>query len=280
MVSTEPSFEGCGDMNWAVGASTDATDVPPGPYSDSGSSPLRSQGEPTTLPKAVIAAVTHGWSIIPVDKNKRPHLPTWKQYQQQAPDLDQVQAWHDRYHPAGWAVITGANSGIFILDFDGEQGQATLRRLGLDPHVRTGSGGSHVYLEYPGQHVPTLNSKTKKALNEHYPGLDVRGDGGYAVFWGRNTAGEYEWLRALIPERLVILPAQLRALLGLNGPAEPDPDNSTGRGPGAAQAHVPADILVERGSSGHTWKAEITPASGWRVNCGITAIPASKLSRS
>ncbi len=153
--------------------------------------------------------------------DKRPLLPTWKQYQKQAPDLAQVQVWHDQYHPAAWAVITGEVSGLVILDGDGEQGRKTRERLHLQPHVRTGSGGSHVYFQYPGQHVPTLNSKTKKALNERYPGLDIRGDGGYAVFCGRNIQGEYKQLREFVLERLDILPADLREMLGLATTANP-----------------------------------------------------------
>jgi hypothetical protein len=103
-------------------------------------------------------------------------------------------------NPPCWAVITGELSGLVILDFDGERGNATMRKLGLDPHVHTGSGGHHVYFKHPGRPVPTVNSKTKRELDARFPGMDFRGDGGYAVFWGVNEKGPYEWLRDPVPD--------------------------------------------------------------------------------
>ena len=70
-------------------------------------------------------------------------------------------------------------------------GRTTMERLGLSPHVRTGSGGYHVYAKHPGWHVPTLNGKAKKILSERWPGLDVKGDGGYTIFTGSTEKGGY-----------------------------------------------------------------------------------------
>src|SRR5205807_3368381 len=67
----------------------------------------------------------------------------------------------------------------------------------------------------------TLNSKSKKELGERWPGLDIRGDGGYAVFCGKNTEGQYEWLRPLGElDSLDILPTDLRSFLSLLNPPE------------------------------------------------------------
>ena len=56
-------------------------------------------------------------------------------------------------------LITGALSGVIVLDFDGNEGTKVLHQLGLAPHVRTGSGGYHVYFAHPGWPVKTLNGE-------------------------------------------------------------------------------------------------------------------------
>src|SRR5215471_1144171 len=72
-----------------------------------------------------------------------------------------------------------------------------MRKYGIQPHVCTGSGGAHEYVAHPGFRVPTLSSKTKLILGQRFPGTDLRGDGGFAVFCGRNTSGPYKRLRSL-----------------------------------------------------------------------------------
>jgi hypothetical protein len=157
---------------------------------------------------------------LPVGADKRPLFP-WKEYQTHKPDLDRVNHWAHLEGIAGWAVITGAASGIVILDFDGDSGANTMRKLQLSPHVRTGSGGFHVRFKYPGWRVPTVNSRSKRELGELYPNLDIRADGGYAVFCGRNQSGEYERLRPLDAyESIERLPLGVRRALGLVSPVE------------------------------------------------------------
>ncbi len=159
-----------------------------------------------------------GWSVIPVRKDKRPFLSEWKPYQTVQPDEAALTQWQQQYKPPAWAVVTGAISGIVVLDFDGEKGAETMRSLGLDPHVRTPSGGFHVYFQHPGFEVKTLNGKSKAELGRRFPGLDIRGDGGYAVFCGRNSAGRYEWLREPVADPVSIVPAEVRGFLHLDTP--------------------------------------------------------------
>jgi hypothetical protein len=102
---------------------------------------------------------------------------------------------------------------VIVLDFDGAQGNKTLRTLGFSPHVKTGSGGHHVYIEHPGFRVATVSGETKRELARLYPGMDIRGDGGYAVFAGVNETGKYAWLRQPNPELFESLPFNLQALL-------------------------------------------------------------------
>jgi len=73
----------------------------------------------------------------------------------------------------GYAVVTGVESGIFVLDIDvkaGVDGYAQLEQLGPVPEtltVRTGTGGAHFYFKHPGFQV--RNRKPASAI-------DVKGD--------------------------------------------------------------------------------------------------------
>src|SRR5262249_13574347 len=140
-----------------------------------------------------------GYSLIPCGRNKKPLVKQWKPHQSRRPTGEDLEAWTKELHAPCWAVVTGAISGVVVLDFDGKQGAETLKRLGLAPHVRTGSGGSHVYFQHSGWRVPTVNAKSKRELGRRYPGLDIRADGGYAVCLGRNAKGEYRWLGPVEP---------------------------------------------------------------------------------
>jgi hypothetical protein len=175
------------------------------------------QRDETAVPAAVRKAVDRGWSVIPVRQDKTPLLSGWKRYQTKRATLEEIEQWQAEFSPDAWAVVTGEVSGVIVLDFDGEAGRKTLKKLALDPHVRTGSGGFHAYFEHPGWRVSTLNGKAKRELGGGYPGVDVRADGGYAVFWGRNSSGPYQRLRQRSPDNLDLLPKELRRFLGLNG---------------------------------------------------------------
>jgi hypothetical protein len=152
------------------------------------------------LPIEVSQAIERGWSVLPCRTNKIPLVRSWKEYQRRRPSLQEVAGWFENLKPPAWAVITGAVSGLVVLDFDGAPGAETMKRLGLDPHCQTPSSGFHVYLTYPGHRVATVNSKIKRQLAQDYPGLDIRGDGGYAIFHGRNEIGYYRSLRRPKPD--------------------------------------------------------------------------------
>ena len=174
---------------------------------------------------ALEALERFGWSVFPLDQGKSPPAlgglrpdgtPTrlaWRAYQNQRVSKDTLLAWAQRFAPAAWAVITGACSGIIVLDFDDGEGARLLKHLGLSPHVRTGSGGYHVYFAHPGWPVKTFYGKA--ALGQRWAGLDIRADGGYAAFCGRDARGNYVWLREPVLEPLDRLPADMRRFVGL-----------------------------------------------------------------
>ena len=142
---------------------------------------------------------------------KAPCVP-WKMFQEQLPTTDQLRQWGCKFKPARWGLVTGKLAGVVVVDFDGDQGRALMQKWAIKPHVRTGSGGFHWYLGHPGWYVPTLNAKTGKQ-SWRWPGVDIRGDGGFAVLLGRNSNGEYEQLRELVPEPFEVLPSEVRTFL-------------------------------------------------------------------
>lgn len=200
---------------------------------------------PQAISVLLARALEQGWSIIPTGPDKKPLIKTWKPYQSERPTPKEISEW-SKLKPAGWAVVTGALSRIIVLDFDGEAGARTIRELRLQPHRRTGSGGFHVDFIHPGWPVATLNHKSKASLGQHWPGLDIRADGGYAVFAGRNKKGEYVWLRnGAPPDPLDILPADLRDFLGLLR-APTTKANSNRVGNQRTSDHVELDLLINR----------------------------------
>jgi hypothetical protein len=93
--------------------------------------------------------------------------------------LATVAEWWGSFPRANVGIRTGAQSGLVVIDVDGQPGRLALHGL-VASHgrfhgwwVRTG-GGWHAYLAHPGTPVP--NSAGRLGL-----GLDVRGDGGYVV---------------------------------------------------------------------------------------------------
>jgi len=100
---------------------------------------------------------------------------------------------------------------MIVLDFDGAEGVATMNVLGLLPHVQTPSGGYHVYVKHPGRPIATWNRKMRRGVR--VPGLDVRGDGGYAVFHGETGTGGYMAAGTHVPYAFDELPRWLREVL-------------------------------------------------------------------
>ena len=91
-----------------------------------------------------------------------------------------VNAWWDRVPELNIGIATGAASGFFVLDVDGDNGEASLQKLEheLGPLPQTVEAitgkGRHCYFKI-GEHA------VKNSAGQVAPGLDIRGDGGYVV---------------------------------------------------------------------------------------------------
>jgi len=165
---------------------------------------------------AIRLLVERGFPMIPSNGTEKSPCVAWKVFQTRLPTVEQLSVWAKKFRPERWGLVTGRLSRRVVVDFDGEQGREWMRKWGIKPHLRTGSGGYHWHLIHPGWRVPTLNAKSAKA-SWPWPGVDIRGDGGFALVLGCNSNGPYVQLRELDPESFEVLPAEVRTFLQKHG---------------------------------------------------------------
>ena len=181
--------------------------------------------------QAIRFLVDRRWPMLPSNGSQKKPCVGWKQFQEQLPTVEQLRGWEREFRPARWGLVTGELAGIVVVDFDGDKGRELMQKWSIDPHLLSGSGGFHCYVQHPGWRVPTLNAKSGK-VSWPWLGLDIRGDGGFAVLLGRNSNGPYVQLRDLVPEPFDVLPEEVRTLLRDRGGQEdapPKPPESTHR---------------------------------------------------
>ena len=169
----------------------------------------------------------YGWSLIPMrPRDKRPMI-KWQAYQQRRADAEEIRGWFRRWPDANIGIVTGAVSGLVVLDIDPRHGgEESLRRWQaehgpLPPGIeaRTGGGGRHIYFSHPGG---VIHNRAGLAR-----GIDLRGDGGCIVAPPSvHASGDaYRWITGHEPghAKLAELPGWLLALLH-------DEARSTGHG--------------------------------------------------
>lgn len=176
-------------------------------------------------PSTPFEALELGWSILPINRYKMPLIKEWKHLQERQPTPEEVQNWLDdpwiSQRLCGWAMITGKVSARIVIDCDDEKSIALMHELGLSPHRQTPRNYHHYDFTHPGFPITTLNSTSDRELKRRWPGLDPRGDGGYAMFLGQAVVkgsrpeklGDYIWLRDPEPYPFEILPEDLREFL-------------------------------------------------------------------
>jgi hypothetical protein len=129
--------------------------------------------------RTALALAARGFHIFPCrPRDKRPA--TANGLKDATTNPDTIQAWWQQQPDNNIAIATGAASGIFVLDIDGLDAEAALRRLEVEHGVLPATveaitaRGRHIYFKWPQD--PVRNSTGKIA--EH---VDVRGDGGYVL---------------------------------------------------------------------------------------------------
>jgi hypothetical protein len=156
-----------------------------------------------------------GWRLFPcAPRSKVPRLKGWQKVA--TSDLATIRQWAAKYPGCNWAVVTGLESGVFVLDVDGETGRASLAALEKQhsplPDTlisRTGrvDGGEHRWFNYP------AGSEIRCSASKIGENLDVKANGGYVIVPPsiHETGRPYQWVE---PKRTMAdAPAWLIELL-------------------------------------------------------------------
>jgi putative DNA primase/helicase len=168
----------------------------------------------TTARGEAVAYRRRGWSPIPLKpRSKEPNLRELRPYLTRKASKEELDAWPW----SGVGIVTGLVSGVLVLDADGPEGEAELKkyRHPVTPTARTAGGGLHLYFRHPEQHVRTGIRVA--------PGLDVKASGGYVVAppsVGPNGK-PYEWLISPEETELADPPGWLIGLLDRERPKGP-----------------------------------------------------------
>lgn len=166
-----------------------------------------------------------GWSVVPAHTatvrgcsclndscdavGKHPRI-KWKPYQDRLPTDEEIRTWWRRWPDANVAILTGAISGIVVVDIDprhgGDESIRDIPNLTDTLTAKTGGGGEHLYWQHPGHPVPNAAGVR--------PGIDVRGDGGYVLAppSGHRSGGFYAWDHGQ-PDMPAPLPASIADML-------------------------------------------------------------------
>jgi hypothetical protein len=107
-----------------------------------------------------------------------------------------------RYVPKEWPLVgvpTGSASGLSVVDVDVPEGlgwyDANFDALPLTQVHETRRGGLHLLYKA----VPGLGCSTGRVAR----GIDIRGEGGFIVWWPRQGLGWEDWPLCEMPGRLV-----------------------------------------------------------------------------
>jgi len=129
-------------------------------------------------------------------------------------DENQIGAWWTRWPNANIGIATGAESGLLVIDVDNKHGadgdetlremEATLGKLPDSWEALTPNGGRHLYFRYPADSGISIHAY-KADRGDPWPGIDIRGQGGYVVAppseikADDGTFKAYEWELSSVP---------------------------------------------------------------------------------
>ncbi len=150
-----------------------------------------------------------GWAVIPAAERGKAPLVRWHQYQDHPPSELQIKYWFNQSPRANIAVITGAVSGIVVLDIDPHRGgdkalEELMKIHGPLPktvEAITGDGAHHLYFAHPGGSVSTWLSIAE--------GIELRADGGGVIVPPsvHPSGHRYVWKEGCSPFQVNLAPA-------------------------------------------------------------------------
>ncbi|HAR33412.1 MAG TPA: hypothetical protein DCR95_04795 [Desulfobacter sp.] len=144
--------------------------------------------------EAALAYSEKGFSVIPIRPDKKPFI-QWTDFQKRRATKEEIKKWFSQWPKANVGIVTGKISGVFVIDCDSQEAyekiQAMLPECFLTAIVKT-PRGYHLYFAY-------ASENTISNAAGILPGVDIRGDGGYAIAPPSvNTEGKaYSWMPGL-----------------------------------------------------------------------------------
>ena len=153
----------------------------------------------TEIQKIIGEYVDSGWSVLPVrPEEKRPYMTNWLQYTKTRADKPMVENWFASLSNAGVGVVTGKISNMVVLDVESycpTPIEELLKKYPTQMISRTGSGGYHLFYQYP-IGVSKVSNRVKI-----FEGADLRADGGFIVLppTRHPNGNRYEWISRGIP---------------------------------------------------------------------------------
>lgn len=160
-----------------------------------------------------------GIAVFPCDARKRPLTP--RGHHDATSDLDAIRRWWARWRDALVGIPTGPDSGVWVLDVDGEAGRQSLNQLmarlrvetiaDLTPCVsRTPGGGLHLIFRLQPGELPRNRARDIGA------GLDTRG-----VKADGTSAGYFVAPGSRLPDGRRYGQVDAATLEAIEAPAEP-----------------------------------------------------------
>lgn len=200
------------------------------------------------LPEEVLRLAGRGFRLFPVEpRGKRPLILKWQD--KATCDVETLLVWAGQHPGCNWGLACGPDSGVFVLDVDGDKGAAAICELcstfgeeWMDTLIATTARGRHLYYQCP-EGAEIRNSASKLA-----PGLDVRGAGGYVIVPPsvHPSGHEYNW----VCEDAPVAPAPAWLLERLSAPARkstPISDHNIPKGGRNASLTSLAGTMQRRG---------------------------------
>lgn len=202
--------------------------------------------------KAALAYAESAMAVFPC-RGKMPAIPKekgGKGCKDATTDLEQVQRMWGDFPKSNIGMATGKPSGIWVLDVDGAEGEASLAELeakhGPLPATvvsLTGKGGRHLLFRYRGEPI-------RNRVGDIGTGLDVRATGGYIIVPPSrhpDTGKQYRWADGLRPDAIADAPAWLIDLAcGENRARRQRQSDQRTMGGGAAPSGKPGGAWAEK----------------------------------
>lgn len=121
-------------------------------------------------------------------------MTNWLQYNKTRATRETVTNWFNNLSGAGIGAVTGRISGMVVLDIEHYCPiplDELLKKYPTQMVARTGSGGYHLYFQYP-RNVPRVSNRVKI-----FEGADLRADGGFIVLppTVHPNGNRYEWVK-------------------------------------------------------------------------------------